>query len=117
MDGTAHPRRVEELLDTLGRLESPASELGTPVLVPSAAVDELVAMGPAAVPDLLRHLEGRPAKVAAYLALVLGRIGDQRAVAPLRRLRGAYRARAPKDEWDYAVIGQCDLAIRALRTS
>jgi HEAT repeat protein len=114
MDSRASRRRVEALLDALEDLESPGSELGTPVLAQSSELDEIVALGPAAVPQLLSLLQDQTAKVAAYLVLALNRIGDRRALEDLRRLRSHYQALDSQGEWEYAVIGQCNLAIRAL---
>jgi hypothetical protein len=68
------------------------------------------------VPLLLERIgQGGPTKRTAYLVLALNRIGDSRALAALLDLRAAYQARADKDEWDHAVIGQANLAIEELR--
>jgi hypothetical protein len=73
-------------------------------------------MGPDVVPVLLERIgQGAPKKRTAYLVLALKQIGDARALAPLLDLRSAYQARASKDEWDHAVIGQANLAIEELR--
>ena len=50
------------------------------------------------------------------VARVLKKIGDARALANLRRLRSRYQALDQKNEWDFAVIGQCNLAIQALES-
>jgi hypothetical protein len=105
---------MESLLAALEDLESPASELGTPVLAQSEELDEIVALGPAAVPHLLSLLQNQAAKITAYMVLALNRIGDCEALEDLRRLRSHYQALDPKGEWEYAVIGQCNLAVQAL---
>jgi len=46
---------------------------------------------------------------------VLNQLGDVRALAALLDLRARYQQRETKDEWDYAVIGQCNLAIEQLQ--
>ena len=112
MDDSSDHRAA--LVDALEDLESPASELGTPVLAQSRDLDELVALGPTAVPQLLSRLEDQPAKIVAYLVSGLNRIGDRRALGALRDLRSRYEALEPKDKWELAVIGQCNLAIQAL---
>jgi len=107
-------RSINALLDSLDELESPASELGTPVLAASKELDGVIALGPAAVPRLRALLEDQPAKKAAYLAVALARIGDRSALPDLRRLRRRYQALGSKSGWDFAVIGQSNLAIDAL---
>lgn len=114
MDDTADRRRIQSLLDALEGLESPASDLGAPLLAHSEELDEIIALGPAMVPQLLRLLENQPAKTAAYVVAALNEIGDRRALAGLRRLRSHYQALDEKNEWDFAVIGQCNLAIQAM---
>jgi hypothetical protein len=72
-------------------------------------------MGAEIVPLLVertRETVGR--KRLAYIALALGRIGEKQAAAPLRALRARFRAWPSKDQWDYAVIGQCDVALMRL---
>ena len=39
---------------------------------------------------------------------------DARVAESLRELRATYQAREAKGEWEYAVIGQCNLALQAL---
>ena len=114
MDNSETRHRIESLLAALTDLESPASDLGTPVLVEIRELDDVVALGLIAVPHLLSLLSNQPAKKVAYLVLILNRIGDRKALGHLRRLRSDYQALNPKDEWDFAVIGQCNLAIHVL---
>jgi len=84
------------------------------VLAPSKELDEVVAMGATAVPHLLGLLAHQPAKVVAYLVLALRRIGSREALEELRSLRSHYQALDSKGEWEFAVIGQCNLAIQTL---
>ena len=114
MDTSDGQRDIESLVAALADLEAPESELGTPVLVHSRELDELVALGLAALPHLLRLLPDRPAKAAAYIVLAVGMIGDHIALDDVRRLRSRYQALDPKGPWEFAVIGQCNLAIQAL---
>jgi HEAT repeat protein len=108
-------QKIDALLGQLQQAEPVADDLGTPVLAEPDAVQQLVAMGPAAVPLLVQRLEGdRPPKEVAYVALVLGRIGDPRAVAPLKAMRDRYGAREPKDRWSQAAIGQANAALERL---
>jgi hypothetical protein len=106
--------RIRTLLDALAAREPVAYDLGTPQLVEAAELDELVALGGEAVAVLMELAATLPARPAAYAVLALGRIGEQRTVPALRGLRAAYEGREPKDEWDFAVIGQATLALRAL---
>lgn len=106
---------VESLLMTLEGVQPVAYDLGTPQLAEPEAVQTLVGMGPAIVPALIEHLSGERSKQQlAYAAMVLGRIGDRQALVSLQELRARFQARVPKDEWDYAVIGQCNVAIAHL---
>ena len=109
---------VDRLLGELEKVEPPFETLGTPVLGETDAVKRLVLMGGKIVPNLLeRTKETSSPKRLAYIALILGRIGDQRAVEPLRVLRARFQGQASKSMWDYAVIGQCDVALSKLSKS
>ncbi|MGH8543019.1 MAG: HEAT repeat domain-containing protein [Gammaproteobacteria bacterium] len=113
---SALAEKMEALLSDLDRVEPVSYDLGTPELPEPDAVRELANMGTEIVPLLLERMRGKvPKKRMAYIALVLSRIGDVRSLAPLRELRRRYQQREPKDEWDYAAIGQCTLAIEELR--
>jgi HEAT repeat protein len=114
MDNAALRARIERLIESLEAQEPPDESLGTPELSETAAVRELVGLGPEAIPYLAERLQTEPAKVVAYLVLALGKLGDARVVESLSELRSTYQAREPKDEWDHAVIGQCNVAIEAL---
>ncbi len=109
-------KKVDSLLSDLNRVEPISFDLGTPELFEIDAVRQLLAMGTAIVPHLLECLQGNVSKKRiAYVVLVLNHLGDVRALAPLRDLRARYQQRETKDEWDYAVIGQCNLAIEQLQ--
>lgn len=106
---------VDSLLDELEKTEPAFESLGTPEPRETDAVRRLVAMGAPIVPHLIERTRAAgSAKTMAYLALILGRIGDARAVTPLRELQARYQAREPKGEWDYAVLGQCNVALGRL---
>ncbi|HMD99872.1 MAG TPA: hypothetical protein VKM93_21405 [Terriglobia bacterium] len=108
--------QVDSLLSELDAAEPVSFDLGTPELPELDAVHQLVAMGTAIVPHLLECAQGNaPKKRVAYIAMVLNQLGDVRALAPLLDLRAHHQQREIKDEWDYAVIGQCDLAIEQLQ--
>jgi hypothetical protein len=108
-------QQVDSLLSNLDRVEPISFDLGTPEVLEIDAVRQLVAMGTAVVPLLLERLQGDvPKKRIAYIVLVLNHIGDVRALAPLVELRALYQQRNIKDEWDFAVLGQCNLAIEQL---
>jgi HEAT repeat protein len=108
--------KVDSLLQALEQMQPMFHSLGTPVLAENdEALSQLVRMGTKIVPYLVGRIQGdAPKKTAAYAAMVLGRLGDARGVEPLRNLRATFQARQSKDEWDYAVIGQCDLALSRL---
>jgi hypothetical protein len=108
--------KVDSVLRSLDSVDSISFDLGTPELPEVDAVQDLVTMGPPIVPLLLeRVFEDGPKKRIAYTVLILHRIGDPRAAEPLQKLRARYQEHENKDEWDYAVIGQCNLAIERLQ--
>lgn len=107
--------KVDLLLSDLDRVEPVSFDLGTPELFEIDAMQEIVNMGTEIVPILLEHIQRSGSKTRiAYIVLVLNNIGDIRALTPLLALRARYQALETKDEWDYAVIGQCNLAIKKL---
>jgi hypothetical protein len=107
-------KKIRVLLDKLQAQEPMVFELGTPQIEETEEVNQLVALGPKAFFYLLELLKAEPPKTAAYLALVLGKLKDRRALEPLREFRADYQARKSKAEWEYAAIGQANLAIAAL---
>ena len=110
--------KVDSLLDDLDRAEPVSFDLGTPQLSETAAMHALVDMGTETMPILLERIQGSGSKKRiAYIVLVLNNIGDIRALTPLRDLRARYQQFETKDEWDYAIIGQCNLAIKKLEES
>lgn len=109
-------KKVDSLLQSLEQTQPMFHSLGTPELAENdEAVRQLVGLGTKIVPHLVDRIHGdAPRKTAAYVAMVLGRLGDARAVEPLRGLRARYQARTSQDDWDYAVIGQCNVALSRL---
>lgn len=108
--------QVDSLLSELDRAEPLSFDLGTPEGCESHLVHQLVVAGPTIVPHLLERMQGNaPKKRVAHIVLVLRLIGDVRALTPLVDLCALYKERETKDEWDYAVIGQCNLAIKELQ--
>jgi hypothetical protein len=108
--------RVDELLREHDTAEPGSYQLGTPEVPETDALRRLVGMGTDAVPHLIARLgEEQPARRVACAVLALNRIGDQRAITPLAEVLARYEARHPKNVWDYAVIGQCRLALERLQ--
>jgi hypothetical protein len=106
---------IESLLSEAERQEPVSFRLGTPVLPEGGAVRRLVELGAEAVPHLVEATRREDSsRRLAYVALALGRIGDPSAAGPLRELRARCRRRPPRDEWDHAVVGQCNVAIDRL---
>jgi HEAT repeat protein len=106
--------KINSLLRALEAQEPVEYELGTPQLVETTEVFELVDLGSCIVPYLLELIKSEKPKVTAYIVLVLDKLGDARTIKPLRELREKYQKQKHKTEWDYAVIGQCNAAIFAL---
>jgi hypothetical protein len=116
MNSLALARKVDLLLSDLEQVDPISFNLGTPELPEVDAMHQLVNMGPVVVPCLLKRLLGEPSKKRiAYIVLVLKNIGDIRALESLFDLQTRFQKREIKDEWDYAVIGQCTLAIKHLQ--
>lgn len=109
-------KTVDSLLKLIEETEPVFYSLGTPELAENnEAMGQLVGMGAEVVPQLVERIQGNASKkTAAYAAMALGLLGDARAVEPLLGLRLRYQSHEPKDEWDYAVIGQCQVALSRL---
>lgn len=108
-------QKVDSLLDELNQIDPASYDLGTPELLEANALNELVEMGCEITPLLIERIQvNDSSKRLAYAVMALERLGDSRALGPLRELCARYRALDRKDEWDYALIGQCNSAIVAL---
>ena len=108
--------KVDSFLSELEAVEPISFDLGTPEIPEVDTLNQLVAMGTEIVPHLLECLQDNaPKNRVSYIVLVLNRIGDIRALPPLCNLRARYQQHMNKNEWDYAVIGQCNLAIEKLK--
>jgi hypothetical protein len=115
MEQVVLAQKVDALLDELNRVDPVSYDLGSPELPEVSAFYELVDMGRAITPLLIERIhQPGSSKRIAYMVMALNRLGDIRALAPLRALGARYRAITMKNEWDYAVIGQCNIAIEAL---
>jgi len=106
--------KTKMLLRSLEARESLIYELGTPQLIETEEVTQLIEMGPKIIPCLIELAESGTPKSVAYIVLVLGKLGDRTVVDVLREFRAKYQIPEHKTEWEYAVIGQCNLAIEAL---
>jgi hypothetical protein len=113
-DPAAGPR-VDALLEALAARDPVAYDLGTPLL-DTAAVEfqELLKLGPGAASYLLAAAQNEPARKAVWAVLALGELGDTGVLDSLRALRAQYQARQNPTMWDFAVIGQLNLAIARL---
>jgi len=108
-------QKMDALLRELARTEPVFESLGTPEPKETDAFRAVVEMGASVVPHLIeRTREDDESLALAYVALALGRIGDRRAIPALQALRMRYEARQTKDMWDYAVIGQSNVALARL---
>ena len=105
---------VDRLLNALENQEVPIYELGTPDLLETEDTNALINMGQKIVPYLVMRSEESPSKTTAYIVYILGRLGDRNVVPHLLKLRERFQKLDAKTEWDYAVIGQCNLAIERL---
>lgn len=112
------PTDIEDILARLSLREPTGSRLGTPVLdVQAPEYLRLVNAGTVAVSHLLSMLQAAPARRAAWIVAALGQIGDPRALPALRETCARWGELESPDEWDYAVRGQCRLALERLGSS
>lgn len=107
-------KKIDLLLRSLEAQELFIYELGTPQPIETDAIKKLVDLGPQIVPYLIELTKSETPKKLVYIVLVLGRLGDARAIEALRELRKKYMILKAKTEWEYAVIGQCNIAIDLL---
>jgi hypothetical protein len=107
--------RVGRLLASLATRETVVEELGTPDLEEGPELEELVGMGSAALPALLFALGEQDSRRLAYTLRALGRIGDPAAIDAIEDARARLQAIADKGGWDYAALGQANLALEAVR--
>lgn len=115
MEQAGLAQKVDSLLDELNQVDPVSYDLGTPELPEVNALDELVEMGQEITPLLIERIrQSNSSKRIAYAVMALNRLGDIRALDSLRELCARYQTIETKDEWDYAVIGQCNAAIEAL---
>lgn len=105
---------VARLLGAIEASELEINDLGTPRPVETTEVNELVDMGPRIVPFLLTLLGSASSKRDAYIALVLGRLGDASALEALRDLKTEYEAKESTSGWELSVIAQAEAAIKLL---
>jgi len=114
MADEATRQAIREHLRKLEAQEVRIYELGTPQIEENGELRALAAMGRAVIPDLLELAETESPKVVAYIIAVLRRVGGPEALEAVRKLRPKYAAKPDKNEWDYAVLGQCNVALGEL---
>lgn len=102
------------LIEALAEEEPAFFSLGTPVLADGDVTRALVADGQAAVPQLVRALEGDDSKIAMFAAYCLGQIGDRSAVPHLLSLRSRYTAKEPTSEFDLGAVSAATAALDRL---
>jgi len=90
-------------------------ELGTPDIRLTSEGERLLAMGERVLPAALRLLEADDPRVVASTVLVLRSLGNPSHRPLLQALRERFSQKPSKSPWDFAVIGQCNLAIEELR--
>ena len=106
-------RTINLVLDRLQDLEPTEYDLGTPNR-DRGRYRQDYRTGSHALPYLFVQAEHRQAKAVAYIVLILGKIGIVEAIEPVRAIRAQYQALDHKDPWDYAVIGQANMALALL---
>lgn len=107
--------KVNTLISELDEAEPVSFDLGTPEILDSDAMHQLVSMGDVIVPYLIIRMSvGTTKKQIVYIVRALGKLKNVQALEPLRELRTSFQEREFKDEWDYAVIGECNLTIDEL---
>ena len=74
-------QKIDRLLRSLEMQEPATYELGTPQLVETDELRELVGLGRQIVPDLIERTKFETPKVVAYIVSVLIKLGDLRTSA------------------------------------
>ena len=105
---------VDQLLKSIEEKEVPIYELGTPEILETKETISLINLGPRIIPYLLMMSEKSSSKIVAYIVYILGRLGYKEVIPHLLKLRERFQKLETKTGWDYAVIGQCNLAIEEL---
>jgi hypothetical protein len=115
-DPTAGPR-IDALLTALAARDPVAYDLGTPMLDTAAAeFQELLKLGTRSASYLLAAARSGPAPKAVWAVRALGELSDTGVLDGLRALRAQYQARQTPTMWDFAVIGQLNMAIARLES-
>ncbi len=114
MNESAIQKRIKILVESLENKEVIIYDLGTPQIAETEEVRELVALGNRIVPYLMEMARTAKPKVVAYIVLVLSKLTSENTVIFLHKLKARYQAIESKTEWEYAVIGQCNVALYAL---
>jgi hypothetical protein len=108
---------VKNIIQHLGEKEAEGSRLGTPVLDLSVpAFVALVDHGKAVVPHLVSMLQTAASRQAAWIVAALRLINDPSAEHPLREACARVNSIEISDEWDYALRGECYLALKQFGT-
>ncbi len=72
---------------------------------------ELVDIGRAGVPDLIKAVEDESWAHREYAAYVLGLIGDERAIKPLRKIMNSHREDQGGNPWNADIRQECAIAL------
>ena len=107
--------RVDAVLAAIAMREPPGSDLGTPELFEPPEFQELEQFGPGIVDHLVDLSRRADPRIGAYAVMLLGRLANVSQAGDLQDICDQYNARPDKGPWDYAVIGQCQRALRAIR--
>ncbi|MFQ6024755.1 MAG: hypothetical protein ACE5NW_18735 [Acidiferrobacterales bacterium] len=103
--------KIDSFLASIGSIEPTMFDLGTPQLDLTEEMKEIIGIGSKIVPYLLKRMQSASPKEVAYLVFMLRHLDDLRTMEPLRKLKKHYETIERKTEWDFAVIGQCNMVI------
>ena len=112
MIDTAIKNKIDRFISSIDSIEPVILDLGTPQLELTPEMKEILDAGPAIVPYLFECTRFAPPKTVAYIALMLRHFDDPQTIETLKNLKQRYAEIEKKTLWDYAIIGQCNLAMR-----
>ncbi len=106
--------RIRSLVAACEKAQPPFSSLGTPYVGLDETSQEIIGLGTQAVDPLVHLLPHASPHAAACIAFCLGQIGDRRAIRPLEQALARCEARAEKDAYDFAFIGNARAALEQI---
>ncbi|MEX2512665.1 MAG: hypothetical protein WD398_07160 [Cyclobacteriaceae bacterium] len=105
--------QIQSCLDSLEILEPKDYELGTPQLEESSEyIEKIISYGPSAISYLMDLSSNATPKKTAYIVFILGKLDGRGLTEQIIKIRTEFENKTSKSDWDYAVIGQCNIILK-----